>query len=167
MIFKQDGYISRQKDMYGNTVLYEYANIDEYEDVLVKITDGSDQVIELKYYDDEKNKGKLKEIIDSAGRKTTYNYEAGHLRYIDYPGGKQSRYGYNTENHELMYVKAPDLYERHYQFLTDCGVRRTASVMEVQGSQVGNQLKITYLNGNTTVFEETGMNGVLEESGSQ
>ena len=47
----------------------------------------------------------------------------------------------------------------------DCGVKRVSEVFEHTGPQNGQRMKISYRNGNTTVFETQGLDGEISRTG--
>ncbi|MEI3219760.1 MAG: hypothetical protein V8S08_09330 [Lachnoclostridium sp.] len=48
-----------------------------------------------------------------------------------------------------------------YDFVEDCGTVRVSGIKEKKGSATGQEIKITYKDGNMTVFEEPGLDGQL------
>ena len=164
IIFRQDGFIAKEEDTNGNAITYTYA-ADEYGDRLVQITDGTGASVYLNYGSD----GELTNIVDEAGRSTWYQYDNFNLRHITYPDAKHSWYQYGDRM--LMYVKAPDNYEIDYTYKEDCKVMRVASITEwksgskTDSNNKGQEVKISYRDGNTTVFEEPGIDGNIENTG--
>lgn len=61
----------------------------------------------------------------------------------------------------FKYVKAPDEYEMEYDFVSDCGTVRVSHIKEKKGQKTGQEIHITYKDGNMTVFEEPGLDGML------
>jgi len=160
MIFRKDGFIAKEIDTSGNEIEYIYSP-DAYGDRLVQIKDATGAVISLNYGEN----GELTNIVDDAGRVTYYAYENYNLRNITYPDNKRSWYQYS--DHMLMYVKAPDNYEMDYTYQEDCKVMRVATITEWKSggkvdSNKGQEIKISYKNGNMTVFEEPGIDGDLK-----
>ncbi len=159
MVFHKDGYLTKEIDPNGNTITYTYEN-DIYGVYLSKITDPGQASFTLNYADD----GRLESIEDDAGRLIKYTYDQYDLKSIVYPDNKESRYGYGngSNTHLLMYVKAPDTYQMYYEYGDVCGIKRVVRMQESKGSQNGQEVKITYKEGNMTVFEEPGLDGILE-----
>ena len=154
LIFGQDGYLRKEKDPNGNTVVYTYTR-DQFGPYLTKITDASGASITLEY-----EATKLVRILDDAGRVTSFQYDPwNNLIRAVYPDGKATVFSF--DNHELTGVKAPDGYEIRYGYVEDFRVKRISRITEKSGDSKGQELKISYRNGTTTVFEECGLDGEL------
>lgn len=157
MIFGKDGYLRKEKDPNNNTITYTYAS-DAGGPYLTKIADPTGASIQLKYAD-----GRLSEVIDQVGRSTKYAYDQwANLITITYPDGKVTTYGYN--NHDLIKAKAADGYEINYAYVQDFKVSRVSRITEKNGTALGQEMKITYRNGNTTIFEEAGLDGDINNT---
>ena len=164
LTFHKDGYLVKETDPNGNTITYIYST-ENGKNRLTQIqnavngSETSGKVLILQY----KTDGRLSNIIDEAGRSITFNYEGTNLKSITYPDGKSSLYGYDVGSrvNVLKYVKAPDEYEMEYDFVEDCGTVRVSGIKEKKGSATGQEIKITYKDGNMTVFEEPGLDGQL------
>lgn len=157
MIFGKDGYLRKEKDPNNNTITYTYAS-DAGGPYLTKIADPTGASIQLKYAD-----GRLSEVIDQVGRSTKYAYDQwANLTTITYPDGKVTTYGYN--NHDLIKAKAADGYEINYAYVQDFKVSRVSRITEKNGTALGQEMKITYRNGNTTIFEEAGLDGDINNT---
>ncbi|MEE1178678.1 MAG: carbohydrate binding domain-containing protein, partial [Lachnospiraceae bacterium] len=174
MIFAQDGFLRKEKDPNGNTITYTYAR-DTYGLHLSKITDPTGAEITLEY-----DKNHLVRMTDPAGRVTSYTYEAQsdeletypkRIDTITYPDGKVTTFDYDTDaktsagaadRNKLISVRAADGYEINYEYVTDYTVQRVSRITEKNGDSIGQELKISYKNGNTTVFEECGLDGDVD-----
>ena len=158
LTFRQDGYLSKETDPNGNTITYTYTNIGG-KNCLTKITNAAGKTISLQYGTDDR----LQYLFDEAGRRFLFTYEDDNLKSITYPDGKTSRYGYDVGSRAnvLKYVKAPDEYEMEYDFVSDCGTVRVSHIKEKKGQKTGQEIHITYKDGNMTVFEEPGLDGML------
>lgn len=160
MIFRKDGYLSKEIDPNGNTIEYLYES-DKYGSYLSRIKDPSGAYLKLFYNTD----GKLYMLKDEINRITNFFYEGDDLKSITYPDGKESRYGYGVSDytHLLMYVKAPELYEMYYGYVDDGGTKRVKQMTEHVGSQMGKEVNVTYCDGNVTIFEEPGLDGNINK----
>ena len=89
-----------------------------------------------------------------AGRLTKYAYDsAGNLTSITYPDGRTSSFGYDA-SHRLTSVTNPDGYGFKYEYKNDFRVPRVSRIAEYgSGNKAGQEMKVSYANGNTTVFE--------------
>ena len=66
----------------------------------------------------------------------------------------------------LLSVTNPDGYRVNYEYTNDFRVPRVSKVSETgQKNAPGQELKISYENGNTTIFEEPGLDGQMEHPG--
>jgi len=157
LIFGKDGYLRKEKDPNNNTITYTYAS-DAGGAYLSTITDPTGAVIQLKYIG-----GRLSEVVDQAGRSTKFDYDQwANLTTITYPDGRVTTYGYN--NHDLIKAKAADGYEINYAYVQDFKVSRVSRITEKNGTALGQEMKISYRNGNTTVFEEAGLDGDINST---
>ena len=64
-----------------------------------------------------------------------------------------------------MSVQNNDGRQISYKYQDDCGVKRVSEVFEHTGPQNGQRMKISYRNGNTTVFETQGLDGEISRTG--
>ena len=89
----------------------------------------------------------------------------GNLTSITYPDGSKSQFTYDG-SHKLLSVTNPDGYRVNYEYTNDFRVPRVSKVSETgQKNAPGQELKISYENGNTTIFEEPGLDGQMERPG--
>ncbi|MCI5699953.1 MAG: RICIN domain-containing protein, partial [Lachnospiraceae bacterium] len=169
MIFAQDGYLRKEKDTNGNTITYSYAT-GSNGPYLTEITDPTGAVITLVHQGN-----RLVKIKDVLNRATFYNYDdKKNLTSITYPDGKVTTFTYDTaaldatggsDPGKLLSVRASDGYEIDYSYITDHTVKRVGRITEKNGTSIGQELKISYKNGNTTIFEECGLDGELSQTG--
>ena len=129
------------------------------------ITDASGGFLNIIYSTDE-GKSKITAIQDTKGREIRYGYDAqGNLTSITYPDGSKSQFTYDG-SHKLLSVTNPDGYRVNYEYTNDFRVPRVSKVSETgQKNAPGQELKISYENGNTTIFEEPGLDGQMERPG--
>ncbi|EKC62571.1 YD repeat-containing domain protein, partial [human gut metagenome] len=101
-----------------------------------------------------------------AGRLTKYAYDsAGNLTSITYPDGRTSSFGYDA-SHRLTSVTNPDGYGLKYEYKNDFRVPRVSRIAEYgSGNKAGQEMKVSYENGNTTVFETPGLDGEIAQTG--
>lgn len=161
--FGGEGYLRFIQDQDGNQVWYAYGP-NAAGNYCGNATDPTGGRLELKYTSDA-SMSRLEEIKDSAGRITRYGYDnQGNLTTITYPDGNQSKFTYDS-SHKLLSVTDIDQSKIVYQYTTDLKVPRVSRISE-KGTidQLGQELKITYQNGNTTVFEEPGKDGDIEQT---
>jgi RHS repeat-associated protein len=168
--FGQDNYLRGIKDPDGNTQTYHYspASGPGKSNQLRQIKDGTGAYLHLNY---NAAGDRLTEIVDEAGRKTTFDYDSvGDLQKVTYPDGKVSKFYQNGEAHQLLAIRNVDNYKVEYTLTNDFQVPRVSKILErgddsgLNGAPgaVGQVLKISYQNGNTTVFEEAGLDGDIE-----
>ena len=156
MVFGADGYLRREIDTNGNTILYQYGphangNFIGY------IVDPTGARIDFSYTESYE---RLAGITDSAGRTTSFEYDAaGNLIKINDPDGASSTYSY--EGNLLKEACSPDGYSVCYEYANDFRVPRVSKISERCGADTGQSLKISYQNGSTTVFEDCGLDGDL------
>lgn len=156
MVFGADGYLRREIDTNGNTILYQYGphangNFIGY------IVDPTGARIDFSYTE---NYERLAGITDSAVRTTSFEYDAaGNLIKINDPDGASSTYSY--EGNLLKEACSPDGYSVCYEYANDFRVPRVSKISERCGADTGQSLKISYQNGSTTVFEDCGLDGDL------
>ncbi|MBO5460310.1 MAG: RICIN domain-containing protein [Ruminococcus sp.] len=162
--FGTDGFIRSITDLDGYQILYRYGVKDSLL-YLDNIRDSTGAFLKIVYRDNS-TLSRIEAIRDAAGRFTTYGYDAnGNLAVITYPDGKKTSFTYD-EGHRLLRAKNPDGYSISYEYTEDFRVPRVSKITE-KGSdgQIGRELKIFYENGNTTIFEEPGLDGELTETG--
>ncbi len=163
-IFGQDGFLRFIEDLNGNSVKHQYGP-NSAGNYLGYITDASGGFLNIIYSTDE-GKSKITAIQDSKGREIRYGYDAqGNLTSITYPDGSKSQFTYDS-SHKLLSVTNPDGYRVNYEYTNDFQVPRVSKVSETgQKNAPGQELKISYENGNTTIFEEPGLDGQMEHPG--
>ena len=157
-IFGQDGFLRFIEDLDGNSVKHQYGP-NSAGNYLGYITDASGGFLNIIYSMDE-GKSKITAIQDTKGREIRYGYDAqGNLTSITYPDGSKSQFTYDG-SHKLLSVTNPDGYRVNYEYTNDFRVPRVSKVSETgQKNAPGQELKISYENGNTTIFEEPGLDG--------
>lgn len=163
-IFGQDGFLRFIEDLDGNSVKHQYGpnsagNFLEY------VTDAAGGTLNAVYSTDA-TYSRLTAIQDTKGREIRYGYDAqGNLTSITYPDGSKSQFTYDG-SHKLLSVTNPDGYRVNYEYTNDFRVPRVSKVSETgQKNAPGQELKISYENGNTTIFEEPGLDGQMERPG--
>lgn len=163
-IFGQDGFLRFIEDLDGNSVKHQYGP-NSAGNYLGYITDASGGFLNIIYSTDE-GKSKITAIQDTKGREIRYGYDAqGNLTSITYPDGSKSQFTYDG-SHKLLSVTNPDGYRVNYEYTNDFRVPRVSKVSETgQKNAPGQELKISYENGNTTIFEEPGLDGQMEHPG--
>ena len=163
-IFGQDGFLRFIEDLDGNSVKHQYGP-NSAGNYLGYITDASGGFLNIIYSTDE-GKSKITAIQDTKGREIRYGYDAqGNLTSITYPDGSKSQFTYDG-SHKLLSVTNPDGYRVNYEYTNDFRVPRVSKVSETgQKNAPGQELKISYENGNTTIFEEPGLDGQMERPG--
>ena len=93
------------KDPDGNTQTYHYspASGPGKSNQLRQIKDGTGAYLHLNY---NAAGDRLTEIVDEAGRKTTFAYDSvGDLQKVTYPDGKVSKFYQNGEAHQLLAIE--------------------------------------------------------------
>lgn len=160
-VFGQDGFLRFIEDLDGNSVKHQYGP-NSAGNYLGYITDASGGFLNIIYSMDE-GKSKITAIQDTKGREIRYGYDAqGNLTSITYPDGSKSQFTYDG-SHKLLSVTNPDGYRVNYEYTNDFRVPRVSKVSETgQKNAPGQELKISYENGNTTIFEEPGLDGQME-----
>lgn len=160
-VFGQDGFLRFIEDLDGNSVKHQYGP-NSAGNYLGYITDASGGFLNIIYSMDE-GKSKITAIQDTKGREIRYGYDAqGNLTSITYPDGSKSQFTYDG-SHKLFSVTNPDGYRVNYEYTNDFRVPRVSKVSETgQKNAPGQELKISYENGNTTIFEEPGLDGQME-----
>ena len=161
--FGGDGYLRFIEDLDGNKCSYAYQS-NSSGNYCTHGTDATGGQITLTYTNDA-TLSRLTAITDTAGRKTQYGYDGqGNLTTITYPDGNQSRFAYDSA-HKLLSVTDIDGSQVAYQYTVDFTVPRVSRVTEKgTGGQLGQELKISYQNGNTTIFEESGLDGNIGQT---
>jgi len=158
-VFGMDGYLRRIKDLNGNVTSFNYGPNDAG-NFLGNIVDATGAKIVFNYSSDA-NKTRLNSITDDAGRLISYSYDSsGRLTTIIYPDGKESKYTYDSN--KLKKVTNFDGYSIEYSYNNDFKVPRVSQITERGGTTLGQVLKISYKNGNTTIFEEPGLDGNID-----
>lgn len=162
--FGKDGYLRFDEDPDGNLVTYEYEP-NSAQNYIPYITDPTGAKIEFVYKNDA-SLSRITAIKDMAGRSIQYTYDsAGNLESITYPDGEQTHFTYDS-GHKLLSVTNPEGYGITYEYTNDFRVPRVSRIVE-NGieNQPGQEMKISYANGNTTIFEEPGLDGEIEQTG--
>lgn len=155
-LFDRWHYLRRTIDANGNMVSYNYGPNSEG-NVLGSILDAVNHKITLNYDDGQK---KLTSIEDEIGREITYSYDGSdNLTEITYPDGTKTTFSY--DGHKLNKVTSPDGYSVCYEYTDDMRVPRISKIEEKSGEETGQSMEISYKNGNTTVFEDCGLDGDL------
>ena len=160
--FGADGYLRKITDLLGNKQTMVYGPRSSGSGVYLEhITDGTGASIWFSYNSDQ---SRLQAIQDVRGRLISYSYDsAGHLTKISYPDGRESQFAYSGD--QLASVTAADGFKISYSYVQDLRVPRVSMVSEYAGQELGQQLKISYRNGNTTIFEEPGLDGEISTTG--
>lgn len=159
--FAKDGFLRTIKDPDGNTVVYKYRP-NSKANYLLYITDSTGEKMTVNYKDDA-TLSRMTSIEDSQGRLIKYDYDdKGNLTTITYPDGQETKFAYDS-SHKLTDVTGPDGYQVHYDYVMDFKVPRVGRIAEKgKNGEKGQELKISYENGNTTIFEEPGLDGDIE-----
>lgn len=161
--FGKDGYLRFDEDPDGNKVTYEYEP-NSTQNYIPYITDPTGAKIEFVYKNDAAL-SRITAIKDTSGRLIQYMYDnAGNLSTITYPDGEKTTFTYDS-GHRLLSVTNPEGYSISYQYTNDFRVPRISRITE-KGSenQLGQEMKISYTNGNITTFEEPGLDGDIEQT---
>ena len=163
-VFGQDGFLRFIEDLDGNSVKHQYGP-NSAGNTLEHITDAAGGFLDLIYSTDA-GKSRLTAIQDTKGRQIRYGYDTqGNLTSITYPDGTVTQFTYDS-SHKLTGVTNPDGYRVNYEYTNDFRVPRVSKVSETgQKNAPGQELKISYENGNTTIFEEPGLDGQMERPG--
>lgn len=129
------------------------------------VEDSSGARLEIQY-ETAGNTVRVSAVKDMAGRLTKYAYDsAGNLTSITYPDGRTSSFGYDA-SHRLTSVTNPDGYGLKYEYKNDFRVPRVSRIAEYgSGNKAGQEMKVSYENGNTTVFETPGLDGEIAQTG--
>ena len=157
--FDSSGNLRKAIDPNGNTISYNYTN-----GMISSVEDGAGHTIWF-YYDDW---GCLTRMVDQIGRTTWFYWDNGNLHQIAYPDNTISTFYYEgdssdpTKNHRLVKAVSPDGYTIEYSYTKDFQVSRVSKIVERNGEALGQTLKISYKNGNTTVFEDNGLDGNID-----
>ncbi|EEG30158.1 ricin-type beta-trefoil lectin domain protein, partial [[Clostridium] methylpentosum DSM 5476] len=157
--FDSSGNLRKAIDPNGNTISYNYTN-----GMISSVEDGAGHTIWF-YYDDW---GCLTRMVDQIGRTTWFYWDNGNLHQIAYPDNTISTFYYEgdssdpTKNHRLVKAVSPDGYTIEYSYTKDFQVPRVSKIVERNGEALGQTLKISYKNGNTTVFEDNGLDGNID-----
>lgn len=152
--FDGNGYLRQVIDGNSNMIAYNYGPHSNG-NFLGNVQDGSGKMIVFSYNADF---SRLEKIIDASARETHYAYDgAGNLIKITYPDETFTQFSYN--GHQLIKVISPDGYAVEYDYANDMLVQRIAKVTEKSGTLIGQAVKMTYKNGNQTVFESCGNDG--------
>ncbi|WP_448864565.1 RICIN domain-containing protein [Dorea sp.] len=162
-IFGGDGYLRFIEDLDGNKVTIEYEP-NASQNYIDYITDATGARIDIVYKQDA-SLSRILEIKDTAGRSIHYDYDsAGNLSAIHYPDGKKTTFTYDG-SHRLLTVTGPEGYGIRYEYTQDFRIWRVSKITEFGENQtVGQEMKISYENGNTTIFEEPGLDGELSQT---
>ena len=162
-IFGGDGYLRFIEDLDGNKVTIEYEP-NASQNYIDYITDATGARIDIVYKQDA-SLSRILEIKDTAGRSIHYDYDSvGNLSAIRYPDGKKTTFTYDG-SHRLLTVTGPEGYGIRYEYTQDFRIWRVSKITEFGENQtVGQEMKISYENGNTTIFEEPGLDGELSQT---
>lgn len=162
-IFGGDGYLRFIEDLDGNKVTIEYEP-NASQNYIDYITDATGARIDIVYKQDA-SLSRILEIKDTAGRSIHYDYDsAGNLSAIRYPDGKKTTFTYDG-SHRLLTVTGPEGYGIRYEYTQDFRIWRVSKITEFGENQtVGQEMKLSYENGNTTIFEEPGLDGELSQT---
>lgn len=161
--FGKDGYLRFDEDPDGNKVTYEYEP-NSTQNYIPYITDPTGAKIEFVYKNDAAL-SRITAIKDTSGRLIQYMYDnEGNLSTITYQDGEKTTFTYDS-GHRLLSVTNPEGYSISYQYTNDFRVPRISRITE-KGSenQLGQEMKISYTNGNITTFEEPGLDGDIEQT---
>lgn len=156
--FGHDKYMRSIKDSNGNLQKAQYgpSTAGNY---LAYLIDPTGARMDFGYGKDN-NLGNL----NANGRSIYFSYDsAGHLTRISYPDNKSTEFFYDGDI--LVSVQNNDGRQISYKYQDDCGVKRVSEVFEHTGPQNGQRMKISYRNGNTTVFETQGLDGEISLTG--
>ncbi len=156
--FGQDKYMRSIKDSNGNLQKAQYgpSTAGNY---LAYLIDPTGARMDFGYGKNN-NLGNL----NANGRSIYFSYDsAGHLTRISYPDNKSTEFFYDGDI--LVSVQNNDGRQISYKYQDDCGVKRVSEVFEHTGPQNGQRMKISYRNGNTTVFETQGLDGEISRTG--
>lgn len=156
--FGHDKYMRSIKDSNGNLQKAQYgpSTAGNY---LAYLIDPTGVRMDFGYGKDN-NLGNL----NANGRSIYFSYDsAGHLTRISYPDNKSTEFFYDGDI--LVSVQNNDGRQISYKYQDDCGVKRVSEVFEHTGPQNGQRMKISYRNGNTTVFETQGLDGEISRTG--
>ena len=154
LVFDSDSYLRKEIDPNGNTITYQYGP-NANGNYIGYATDPTGARIYFHYTED---KSRLTSITDGAGRTITYTYtNDGNLQQISYPDGTSTSFTYNGK--KLQSVHYSDGYTVEYSYVTDMSVPRVSSIRETSGNISGQQINLSYRNGNTTVVEDCGLDG--------
>lgn len=156
--FGQDKYMRSIKDSNGNLQKAQYgpSTAGNY---LAYLIDPTGARMDFGYGKNN-NLGNL----NANGRSIYFTYDsAGHLTRISYPDNKNTEFFYDGDI--LVSVQNNDGRQISYKYQDDCGVKRVSEVFEHTGPQNGQRMKISYRNGNTTVFETQGLDGEISLTG--
>lgn len=120
---------------------------------LAYVTDAAGGTLNAVYSTDA-TYSRLTAIQDTKGREIRYGYDArGNLTSITYPDGSKSQFTYDG-SHKLLSVTNQDGYRVNYEYTNDFRVPRVSKVSETgQKNAPGQELKISYENGNTTILK--------------
>lgn len=151
-IFGQDGFLRFIEDLDGNSVKHQYGP-NSAGNFLAYVTDAAGGTLNAVYSTDA-TYSRLTAIQDTKGREIRYGYDAqGNLTSITYPDGSKSQFTYDG-SHKLLSVTNPDGYRVNYEYTNDFRVPRVSKVSETgQKNAPGQELKISYENGNTTILK--------------
>ncbi len=162
-IFGKDGFIRFIEDLDGNKITYEYEpnSTQNYIDYITDATGGRVDIV----YKQDASLSRILAVKDTAGRSVQYVYDnAGNLSEITYPDGKKTIFTYDS-SHKLLSVTNPNGYRVKYNYTSDFRIPRVSKITETgTESTPGQELKISYENGNTTIFEEPGLDGELGQT---
>lgn len=156
--FGQDKYMRSIKDSNGNLQKAQYgpSTAGNY---LAYLIDPTGARMDFGYGKDNNLSN-----LNANGRIIYFSYDsAGHLTRISYPDNKNTEFFYDGDI--LVSVQNNDGRQISYKYQDDCGVKRVSEVFEHTGPQNGQRMKISYRNGNTTVFETQGLDGEISLTG--
>lgn len=162
-IFGQDGYLRFIEDLDGNAIWHQYSP-NTAGNYIGFVQDPTGERLTATFANDT-TKSRLMSITDAAGRAVRYSYDSqGNLTAITYPDGKQTNFTYDSA-HKLLSVKNPEGKRIKYEYANDFRVPRVSRISEYgDDSALGQEIKISYQNGNTSIFEEPGLDGEISQT---
>ena len=162
-IFARDGSLRFVKDPDENQVAYVYRQINGKK-CLDYIEDGTGSRIRIQYGTSGVAE-RVAAIQDAAGRWTKYGYDnSGNLTEISYPDGRTTTFAY-FGLHRLIRVTGTEGYGIKYGYDKDMNVLRVTHIAEFGKEELaGQEMKVSYENGNKTIFEDPGLDGEISQT---
>ena len=162
-IFAKDGTLRFVKDVDENQIKYVYQTIGT-KSCLKYVEDGGGAKLEVQY-GASGVADRVASVKDMAGRLTSFSYDsAGNLTGITYPDGLVTIFTYDSA-HKMTGVTGPDGYGFQYEYQNDFRIPRVSRIKENgDGKKAGQELKVSYENGNITIFEEPGLDGEISQT---